>query len=213
MADVDDARAVAQELRDFFDGLDRRRQPDALRLRALDQRIQPRQRQRQVRAALVVGHGMDLVHDHGPRGAQHAPRAFRGQQNEQRFRRGDQDVRRLLAHLLPLPHRRVAGAHGGADGREQDALFGGQRGDLGQRRLQVLADVVAERFERRDVDDRGLVRERSFTRRAHQAVEADAETPRAFCRSRWARRSEHLARREFPASRGFAVRWARKSAA
>ena len=76
-----------------------------------------------------------------------------GQQDEERFRRGDQDVRRLLAHLLALPRGRVAGAHGGADGRERDALVRGQRGDLGQRRLQILVDVVAQRLERRDVDD------------------------------------------------------------
>ena len=41
-----------------------------------DQRVQPRQRERQMRAALVVGHRVDLVDDHGPRSAQHAPRAF-----------------------------------------------------------------------------------------------------------------------------------------
>ena len=44
--DVDDARPLAQELGDLFDGLDGCRESDALRLRPLDQRIEPRQRQR-----------------------------------------------------------------------------------------------------------------------------------------------------------------------
>ena len=45
-------------------GLHRRRKPDRLRLAAAsDQRIEPRQRQRQMRAALVVRHRVDLVDD------------------------------------------------------------------------------------------------------------------------------------------------------
>ena len=117
-----------------------------------------------MRATLVVGHGVDFIHNHGAGRTQHASRAFRGQQNVQRFRRSDQNVGRPLAHLLAFPHGRVAGAHGGADGREQDSLFSGQRGDFGERRVQIFADIVAERFERRDVDDRSLVGKRTGSR-------------------------------------------------
>src|SRR5437870_11559102 len=35
--------------------------------------------------------------------SQHAPRAFRGEQDEQRLRRRHQDVRRMFTHLLALP--------------------------------------------------------------------------------------------------------------
>ena len=72
--------------------------------RLFDQGIQARQRQRQMRAALIVRHGVDLVHNHGAGGAQHGARLFRRHQNVERFRRGDQDVRRLPAHLLALIH-------------------------------------------------------------------------------------------------------------
>ena len=53
--------------------------------------------------------------------------------------------------------RRVAGAHGGADFDVGQA----QRGELGadacERRLEVEADVVGQRLQRRDVDDHRLV--------------------------------------------------------
>ena len=67
-----------------------------------DEIVEPRQRQRQMRAALVVGHGVNLVDDDGADVSQRQPAALGGQQNEQRLRRRHQDVRRMLQHLLPL---------------------------------------------------------------------------------------------------------------
>ena len=66
----------------------------------------------------------------------------------------------LAQALLALALRRVAGAHGGADldvGQAQRAQLGA---DAGQRRFEVEADVVGQRLQRRDVDDRGLVGQR-----------------------------------------------------
>ena len=67
MADVDDGRSRAsragQEMRDLLDRLLRRRQADARR--PVRQQVKPLQRERQVRAALVVGDGVDFVDDHG----------------------------------------------------------------------------------------------------------------------------------------------------
>lgn len=71
--DLNDARPFAEELRNLFDGFDRCGESDALRFPALHQRIQARERESQVRAAFVVGQGMDFVHDHCSRRAQHAP--------------------------------------------------------------------------------------------------------------------------------------------
>ena len=56
-----------EEARDGFDGPDRRRQADALRARAagfLDEVVEAGERQREMRAALVVGHRVNLVDDH-----------------------------------------------------------------------------------------------------------------------------------------------------
>ena len=55
--------------------------------------------------------------------AQHLARPGRREQNVERFRRGHQDVRPLARHPLALPLRRVAGAQGGADGRQRDAAL------------------------------------------------------------------------------------------
>ena len=63
------------------------------------QRLQPLERQRQVRAALVGRDGVDLVDDHRPHVAQRPPPRLRRQQDEQRLGRRDQDVRRLLGRL------------------------------------------------------------------------------------------------------------------
>ena len=82
-----------------------------------DQRLEPLERQRQVRAALVGGHGVDLVDDHRAHVAQRAPPRIRGQQDVQRLGRGHQDVRRVAHRLAPLARRGVAGAHGRADRR------------------------------------------------------------------------------------------------
>ncbi len=134
-------------------------------------------------ATLVVGHGVNFIDNDGARRAQHAPRAFSRQQNEERFGCRDQNVGRTLAHLLAFPHGRVAGAHGGADGREENSLFGGQRGDFGERRIQILADIVAERFERRDVDDGGFIGKRTVARGPDEAVQADQERRERFAGS------------------------------
>ena len=56
-----------KEARDGLDGPDRRRQADALRPRTaglLHEIVEPRERQRQMRAPLVVGHRVNLVDDH-----------------------------------------------------------------------------------------------------------------------------------------------------
>ena len=86
------------------------------------QRLQPCDRQRQVRAALVVGHGVDLVDDQRAHRREHLARPFGRQQDVERLRRGHQNVRRFLAHPLAFGGGCVAGAHRGADGRERDPL-------------------------------------------------------------------------------------------
>ncbi len=140
-----DHRAVAagadEKARHLVEGPLRRRQADPLHVAA---RLpgQPLQGHREVGAALGLRHRVDLVDDDPFRAGEQRSRLRREHQVE-RFRRGDQHVGRVAQHRRPLALRRVAGAHAHAD----------VRADAAQRRPQIALDVVAERLERRDVDE------------------------------------------------------------
>ena len=160
MAEIDDRRPLAvggeQEVGHRLDRPLRGREPDAQRRRAGEVR-QTLERDRQVRAALVVDHGVDLVHDHGLDRAQHLAPAVRGEQDVERLRRRHQDVRRTLEHRGARRGRRVAGAHRGPDRDLGLAALAQPLEDAGERLLEVALDVVRERLERRDVDDPGAL--------------------------------------------------------
>ena len=142
-AGVDDralAAAAHEEAAHLLERPLRGGQPDPLE-RTAGQRLEPLEREREVRAALGARHGVDLVHDHGL-GVHEELARLRREHQVERLGRGDQDVRRLAQHRLALLLGRVAGADG--DGHvAADAL---------ERRAQVLLDVVRERLQRRDVD-------------------------------------------------------------
>ena len=70
-----------------------------------------------MRAALVVGNGMNLVDDDGRGGSQHLTRFLGCEENEKRFRSCDENVRGLPEHLRSFRHRRIAGSDGGANRR------------------------------------------------------------------------------------------------
>ena len=93
---------------------------------AADESVESLEREDEMSAALVVGHGVDLVDDNGADAGEIGARFFRGEQDEEGFRRGDQDVGRLLEHGAALGGQRVAGAHGGADRRVEIAPLKGE---------------------------------------------------------------------------------------
>jgi hypothetical protein len=129
---------------------------------------QPLEREREVRAALGLRDGVDLVQDHRLGALEDLPRLAREHQVE-RLRRGDQHVGRVADHVAPLLLRRVAGADG-------DVQLGP---DPAQRRAQVLLDVVGERLQRRDVDEpRALV-----ARLGEEAVEPPQERRERLARA------------------------------
>jgi len=78
----------------------------------------------------------------------------------------------VAGHALAVGLRRVARAQGRARmGAERHAALGGQSLDFGQRLLEVLVDVVAERLERRYVNHFGAVRQRpSRARRTSESM-------------------------------------------
>ncbi|MNN13045.1 hypothetical protein D3C81_1260620 [compost metagenome] len=128
-------------------------------------------------AALAAGQRVDLVGDHAARPGQHRPPGLRAEQHVERFRRGDEDVRRLAAHGLALALGGVAGAHRGADIHLRQTRSFELVADASQRLFQVDANVVGQRLQRRDVHHRGAIRQlavigQSF---AHQFVDGGEE--------------------------------------
>ena len=75
------------------------------------------------------------------------------------------------AHALALSRRRIAGAHPRADIDIGEALFPQRRTDAGQWSVEIFADVVRQRLQRGDVDDLGLVPQRSVKSLPHQIVD------------------------------------------
>ncbi len=122
-------RALGRRKADALDGL--ARQP----VEALD-------RERQVRPALRPGHRVHLVEHERLDRLQHLARA-RGQEEVERFRGRDQDVRMVAEHRGAVALRRVTGADGDAELRVEP----------GERPAEVPLDVVVQRLERRDVEE------------------------------------------------------------
>ena len=97
-------------------------------------------------AAFVLSDGMNFVEDQSFGGAEKLPAARRSEQNIQRLRRGDENMRRPAHHRLALPRRRIARAHRHANRRQKNPLAPRQMINLRQRRLKILGDIVAESF-------------------------------------------------------------------
>ena len=138
--------------------------------------LQPLEAQGQVRAAAGLEHRVDLVHDDGAHGAQHLPAPPGGEQEVERLRRGDEDVGRGPEHGRALGGGRVAGADGGGDPRGAEPHLFRQAADLAPGLRQVPVDVGAQRLERGDVEDPGLLRQRPGQALAQQQVQLYKES-------------------------------------
>ena len=154
--------------------------------------VQASERQRQVGAALVVDDGVDLIDDHGPDGSKRRTALFGGQQNEERFRSRNDDVSGLAKEPLPFPGRRISSAKRCADDGRLGASLDSQGRDLLQWLLEVLLDVVAERFQRRHVQHPAFVRERAIGRSMNELIQADEEGCERLAGTRWGR-NQHIA--------------------
>ena len=185
MTDIDD-RAIGlpvgaqlsgadQKSRHLLDRTLGRGESDA-RQSAPGEGLEALERQRQVQAALAADHRVDLIHDDAAHAREHGAPGLRAEEDVERLRSGDHDVRGAPAHALPLVLRRVAGPHEGAD-LDIGQLHRAQLvADTGERRLEVAPDVVGKRLERGDVDDVRLVPESAALQSlAHQQVDRGQE--------------------------------------
>ena len=176
MADLHDVRRrllrAGEKIGHEFDGFLRRGETDA-RQPLARQMVEAFERQRQVRAALVVRDRVDFVHDDRFDGPQDFAASCSSQQNVQGFRRSDQNVRRMPQHGAAFVRERVSGAHGRANFRHQHTALAGEFEDFAEWNFQVFLNVVAQRLERRHVENFRAVKQSSDKRFAHQAINTD----------------------------------------
>ena len=178
---------AGEKMGDGFDRVLRGREADALQAVAAQSR-EPLQRQSEMGAALVRRDGVDLVHDHRAGARQHRAPGLRAEQHVKRFRRRHQNVRRAAAHPLALGDGRVSRSDPGADldiGKPAPAEL---LPDAGQRRLEILMDVVRQRLERRHVDDLRRIARAAPRDPVARDRRSPPERPRASCPIPWARR-------------------------
>ncbi len=141
------ALGADEEPRDLGDGIDGGGEADALRPPARE-RLEPLERERQVRAALVAGERVDLVHDHGLDAAERCPAALAREQEVERLGGRDEDVGRPVEEAAARGGGRVAGANRHPELWRREPGGERRRADLCERRLEVLRDVVPERTQR-----------------------------------------------------------------
>jgi hypothetical protein len=143
-----------------------RGEPDALE-RLLDDPLEALEREGKVGAALRPRDRVHLVEDHGLDPAEHLA-GLRGEEEEERFWRRDEDVGRRPEHAPALLRGCVAGSH--RDGE--------LRAEAGERAPQVALDVVVERFQRRDVEEA-----EACARALVQPVDPDEEGGKGLARA------------------------------
>ena len=173
---------AGEELRNKRDGVLRCRQTDALRrcTAPAHQCVEALQGKHEMRPAFVIGNRMDLIDDDGAYGTEMVAALLCRQQNVERLRRGDEDVRRTPQHRLPLARKRVAGAHSRADFRAKIAALECQGLDLPQGAVQVLLYVVREGLERRNIQDLRALAELAGGSFTQQLVNCDQERRKRF---------------------------------
>ncbi len=131
-------------------------------------------------AALVVRHGVYFIYNHRFNVTQDGAALLRRQQDVKRLGRGDEYVRWLLEHRPALWRQRVAGANCGADRWHHQSSLTRQRGDFTQRDFQILANVVAQRLEGRNIKDFRAVLEPAAQRLPNQAIDAGKKRGQRF---------------------------------
>ena len=155
----------------------------------------------------VARHGMNLIDDHGLDVPQDLAALAAGQHQVERFRRGDQNVRRPANHPLPLAGRRVAGANQRANVGAFRMIAAGQLQDLCQRPLQVSLNVVGQGSQAARRKRHTSDREAPPPARGGAIGRGWPETRSASCPSRSGRRSAYRAAPEWSASRVAAAPW------
>src|ERR1700722_10640867 len=138
-------------------------------------------------AALVIGYGVNLVDDYSLNIAQDDAALLGREQNVKRFGGSDENVRRAFEHSLPVFHQSVTRANRGSNCRHQQAALARHLQNFSQRNLKILLNVIAQRFERRNIEDLSAVLQFASERLTDEPVDAGEKSCQRFARSRGSR--------------------------
>src|SRR5260370_19653035 len=134
-------------------------------------------------AALIVGHGMNFIHNYSLDIAQDGAAFLRRQQDVERLGRRNQNMRWTLQHEAAVFHQSVARAHGRTNLRHQQPAITCHLQNFSKRDFEIFLNVIAERLERGHVENFGAVARSSGERLASQAGNAGEEGGERFARS------------------------------
>ena len=135
-----------------------------------------------MRATFIRCQRMNFVDDNGPGRFQHITAGFRAEQNIERFRRGNDDMRRPAAHLIALGGRGVARADPGSNLDIRQASRLQLLPYPRQRLVKVALYIVGKRLQRRDINDLRLIRQCRRHALPHQSVNRRQESRQCFAR-------------------------------
>ena len=145
---------------------------------------QPLEREGKVRPPLVPRDGVDLIEDYRTGPAEHGPAPIRGDQEIERLRGRNEEVRRAPQHGGAFRGGRVTSPDGHPDLGRGIPELGGDRTDLAERALEVVADVDSQGLERRDIHDLGAIAKiAALLVRAVDPVDADEKCGQRLARA------------------------------
>src|SRR5687767_3298598 len=136
-----------------------------------------------MRPTLAPRNRVDLIDDDGARRVKHPSSANARQHDVERFRSGDEDVRRLSQHLRARGSGGVSRSNRHPDLGERFSLQLEASSQLGERNLEIPLNVVVERLERRDVEKMNAVPERLLQSLDNERVQLPEKRGQSLSRS------------------------------
>src|SRR5580658_1090350 len=115
--------------------------------------IEPLQGKREVGATFVVRDRVDFIDDYGFDGSEDFTAVRSGEEDVQRLGGRHQNVGRARQHGAAFVGQRVSRTNGGAYIWHEDAALAGKLHNFAERNFEIFLNVVAERFERRYVEN------------------------------------------------------------
>ncbi len=197
------ARAVGggiesgQKFCELLDRVERRRKPNprrTLATRRAHEALQPLERHREMRSALVPRKRVQLIDNNVSHRRELGAKPRRGEQQEQRLGCGNKDLRRPLEHRAALARRSIAGAQAGANHAEIDSGGSADLANAVERLIEVQSNIVSKSFEWRDVEDGDRVGKSAAFGLAHKTVDRPHESRERLAAAR-GRAQEHVVAR------------------
>src|SRR5215510_5877858 len=133
-----------------------------------------------MRAAFITNERMNFIDDQGPGRAEHISAAVAGQQKIERFGSGHDNVRRPARHLRAVGWRSVTGSDERANFELRQSHLPQLCLNTFERLLQIALDVIAERFERRDVDDLSSIFKSTLDSLTYEIIDGREKCRKSF---------------------------------